>query len=57
MSYEAGRTSYESRSREIAEALIAIEGQRLRLRSSRGSSRRCTATIGGFRSGRSSGRK
>ena len=26
MSYEAGRTSYESRSREIAEALIAIEG-------------------------------
>ena len=26
MSYEAGVTSYESRSREIAEALIAIEG-------------------------------
>ena len=26
MSYEVGRTSYESRSREIAEALIAIEG-------------------------------
>ena len=26
MSYEAGRTSYESRSRDIAEALIAIEG-------------------------------
>jgi len=26
MSYEAGQTSYESRSREIAEALIAIEG-------------------------------
>ena len=26
MSYEAGRTSYETRSREIAEALIAIEG-------------------------------
>ncbi len=26
MSYEAGRTSYETRSREIAEALIAIDG-------------------------------